>query len=314
MYCSVSSWSGSAPFNKVGEGLCNSALSSGMKITTSQLSPTGLTLYVGGAFYTRAWSGRESDFVKINNLAFYNSTSGTWSPLKGQLTCDWTRVTVMAMAWDERDKKLYIGGKFNGIDSANIPAGLAVYQEGGGRVTAMKGGGVTLRDEGMDGVVSSLQFDDRARVLYVQGTFERLTMGKMLCRDIAMYDVERDEWTCLEDKTGRFGVEAGMEGDMLLTRWGLMVAGRVRGEGWRDMEVRRWREGEKEGREEGGSEGTDSGFVLTHLDLPSLRSLNTCSSLRGDPLPHRRTLMLWRFGGGRGEGGRGGRGVGEGGG
>jgi len=137
MYCSVGNYDG-MQFQKVGEGLCNGALSLGMKITTASMA-TPQNLFVGGSFTTRVWSGEESDFLKINHLARYNSTTSLWAPLEhGQLGCSWCPATVMALAWDEKARKLYVGGKFNSIDGANIPAGLAVYDLNQRRLTAME--------------------------------------------------------------------------------------------------------------------------------------------------------------------------------
>ena len=55
--------------SKVGEGLCNSALSKGMKITTAALAGPQ-DVYVAGSFQTQVWMG---DFVKIYNIAHYNA-------------------------------------------------------------------------------------------------------------------------------------------------------------------------------------------------------------------------------------------------
>jgi hypothetical protein len=108
----------------VGAGLCSSALGVGMKVTTATFGGPPSSLFVGGSFRTRAWSGGEHDFVDIFNLAHFNATSGLWSPLRhGQLTCSWCVVTVLALAWDERLEVLHVGGKFNAIDGSNIPPG-----------------------------------------------------------------------------------------------------------------------------------------------------------------------------------------------
>ena len=201
-YCSVGKWSG-YDFTRVGEGLCNSALSHGMKITTASLA-SPQSLYVGGSFYTRAWNGEAGDFVKIFNLAHFNATTNIWAPLRhGQLTCSWCRVTVLALAWDARERTLHIGGKFNSIDGKNIRAGLAMYKEDDERLVAHPGGGLSFDDIAKDGVATALQFDSVNRILYVMGSFERLTQTGEHCAGLAAYDTDRETWTCLADKTHR---------------------------------------------------------------------------------------------------------------
>ncbi len=221
-YCSVGKWSG-ADFKKVGEGLCNSALSRGMKITTASLAGPK-SLYVAGSFYTRAWNGEANDFIKIFNIAHFNSTSNIWSPLQhGQLTCSWCQVTVLALAWDAQKRTLHVGGKFNAISEANIPAGLATYHEADGHLVAHPGGGLSLNDVSKDGVATALQFDPMTRVLYVMGSFERLTSTNQLCNGLAAYETDFNRWTCLADAL--HSVEPSSTGNMLITPHGLMVAG-----------------------------------------------------------------------------------------
>jgi hypothetical protein len=83
--------------NKVGEGLCNSALSKGMKITSAAFAGPN-EVYVAGSFHTQVWNGDLREFVKIFNIAHFNATSEVWLPLKvGQLTCSWCVVTVLAL-------------------------------------------------------------------------------------------------------------------------------------------------------------------------------------------------------------------------
>jgi hypothetical protein len=60
-YRSVGAWDGTS-LNKVGEGLCNSALSKGMKITTAELAGPH-DVYLAGSFSTQVWNGDEHEFV-----------------------------------------------------------------------------------------------------------------------------------------------------------------------------------------------------------------------------------------------------------
>jgi len=226
-YCSIGKWDGKM-LNKVGEGLCNSALSKGMKITSAAFAGPN-EVYVAGSFHTQVWNGDLREFVKIFNIAHFNATSEVWLPLKvGQLTCSWCVVTVLALAWDNKRKQLHVAGKFNAIDERNIPAGMAIYDSNAGRLVAHPGGGLTLVNITEDGVGTALQMDQENGVLYVMGSFERLSSTKELCQGLAAFEVDALRWTCLADP--RHTVEPTGGGNMLLTPYGLMVAGRVQGD------------------------------------------------------------------------------------
>ena len=177
-YCSVGAWDGTS-LNKVGEGLCNSALSKGMKITTAELAGPHDD-YVAGSFSTQVWNGDQHEFVKIFNIAHYNSINQVWLPLPvGQITCSWCTVTVLALAWDSTRKQLHVAGKFNAIDGENIPSGLALYDASSGHLVAHPGGGLTMLNSTQDGVGTALQLDEEAGVLYVMGSFERMGTGEI---------------------------------------------------------------------------------------------------------------------------------------
>ena len=60
-YCSVGKWDGSQ-LSKIGEGLCNSALSKGMKITSAAIAGPN-DVYVAGSFQTQVWNGEKHEFV-----------------------------------------------------------------------------------------------------------------------------------------------------------------------------------------------------------------------------------------------------------
>jgi hypothetical protein len=188
-YCSIGKWDGKM-LNKVGEGLCNSALSKGMKITSAAFAGPN-EVYVAGSFHTQVWNGDLREFVKIFNIAHFNATSEVWLPLKvGQLTCSWCVVTVLALAWDNKRKQLHVAGKFNAIDERNIPAGMAIYDSNAGRLVAHPGGGLTLVNITEDGVGTALQMDQENGVLYVMGSFERLSSTKDLCQGLAAFAVD----------------------------------------------------------------------------------------------------------------------------
>ena len=76
-----------------------------------------------------------------------------------------------------------------------------------------------------DGVATSLQLDEESGVLYVMGSFNRLTKTGEFCAGLAAYEIETDHWTCLADAAHSVLPSGG--GNMLLTPYGLMVAGRV---------------------------------------------------------------------------------------
>eukprot|EP00978_Attheya_sp_CCMP212_P004246 scaffold9329_cov51-Attheya_sp.AAC.5 len=223
-YCSVGKYDGSQ-LSKVGEGLCNSALSKGMKITTTALAGPQ-DIYVAGSFHTQVWNGDRHEFVKIYNIAHYNAVAEVWLPLPvGQITCSWCTVTVLALAWDPHRKQLHVAGKFNSIDGSNIPAGLALYDLASGHLVAHPGGGLAMMNVTQDGVGTALQFDVESGVLYVMGSFERLTASGETCLGLAAYEIFANHWTCLAG--AQHTVLPSRGGNMLLTPHGLMVAGLV---------------------------------------------------------------------------------------
>lgn len=223
-YCSVGMWNGNQ-LSKVGEGLCNSALSKGMKITTAALAGPN-DVYVAGSFQTQVWNGERHEFVKIFNIAHFNALEQVWLPLNvGQITCSWCTVTVLALAWDSKRRQLHVAGKFNAIDGRNVPAGLAIYDYDSGHLVAHPGGGLTMRNKTQDGVATALQLDEDAGVLYVMGSFERLTATSEVCLGLAAYEIEANRWTCLSD--AKHSVLPTGGSNMLLTPFGLMVAGKT---------------------------------------------------------------------------------------
>lgn len=223
-YCSVGEWNGKQ-LSKVGEGLCNSALSKGMKITTTALAGP-YDVFVAGSFQTQVWNGDRHEFVKIFNIAHFNAVEQVWLPLDiGQITCSWCTVTVLALAWDSKRRQLHVTGKFNAIDGRNVPAGLAIYDVDSGRLVAHPGGGLTMTNQTQDGVGTALQLDEERGVLYVMGSFERLTLTGQICLGLAAFEIKMKRWTCLADTAHTVLPTGG--GNMLLTQHGLMVAGRT---------------------------------------------------------------------------------------
>lgn len=217
-------WDG-VVLSKVGEGLCNSALSKGMKITTAALAGPQ-DVYVAGSFHTQVWIGDKHEFVKIYNIAHFNAVEQVWLPLNvGQITCSWCTVTVLALAWDSKRRQLHVAGKFNAIDGRNVPAGLAIYDCDSGHLVAHPGGGLSMRNVTQDGVATALQLDEDAGVLYVMGSFERLTQTGEVCLGLAAFEINANRWTCLADAAHTVLPTGG--GNMLLSPFGLMVAGKT---------------------------------------------------------------------------------------
>eukprot|EP00559_Dactyliosolen_fragilissimus_P006279 CAMPEP_0184870740 /NCGR_PEP_ID=MMETSP0580-20130426/38621_1 /TAXON_ID=1118495 /ORGANISM="Dactyliosolen fragilissimus" /LENGTH=986 /DNA_ID=CAMNT_0027373005 /DNA_START=554 /DNA_END=3514 /DNA_ORIENTATION=- len=222
-YCSVGAWNGKE-LSKVGEGLCNSALSKGMKITAAAFAGPQ-DVYVAGSFVTQVWNGERHEFVKIYNIAHYNAVEQVWLPIPvGQITCSWCTVTVLALAWDSIRRQLHVAGKFNAIDGRNIPSALAIYDANSGHLVAHPGGGLTMYNRTQDGVATALQLDEEAGVLYIMGSFERVGDGRF-CAGLAALEINNSQWTCLADAAHSVMPSGG--GNMLLTPYGLMVAGRT---------------------------------------------------------------------------------------
>eukprot|EP00804_Cyclotella_cryptica_P006618 CCRYP_008583-RC/>CCRYP_008583-RC protein AED:0.21 eAED:0.21 QI:408/1/1/1/0.5/0.33/3/247/1254 len=223
-YCSVGKWDGSQ-LSKIGEGLCNSALSRGMKITSAAIAGPN-DVFVAGSFQTQVWNGEKHEFVKIFNIAHFNAIDQVWLPLPvGQITCSWCTVTILALAWDSDRRQLHVAGKFNAIDGNNIPAGLAVYDQESGHLVAHPGGGLTMKNATEDGVGTAIQLDQESGVLYVMGAFERLTATGQECLGLAAYEIKTNSWTCLADPAHSVLPTGG--GNMLLTPYGLLVAGKT---------------------------------------------------------------------------------------
>ena len=225
-YCSLAAWDGYR-IDKVGEGLCNSAyLPRGMKITCAAMAGSQ-EIYVAGSFSTQVWMDDLHKFVNIFNIAHYDASKQVWTPLPvGHLTCSWCIVTVLALAWDSKRRQLHVAGKFNGIDGLNIPSGLAIYDADTGHLVAHPGGGLTMANVTQDGVGTALQLDEEADVLYVMGSFERIGHNhEIFCAGMAAYEISTHKWTCLADS--KHAVLPSGGGNMLLTPYGLMVAGKT---------------------------------------------------------------------------------------
>jgi len=222
-YCSVGAWDGT-DLSKVGEGLCDSAVLKGMKVTAAALAGPQ-DIFVAGSFQTQVWNGNGHEFVSIKNIAHYNANEQVWMPLSvGQITCSWCTVTILSLAWDSTRKQLHVAGKFNAIDGKNIPSGLAIYHKKTGHLVAHPGGGLTMYNKTEDGVGTALQLDEEAGVLYVMGSFQKLSNGED-CLGLAAYEIEANHWSCLADAAHTVLPSGG--GNMLLTPYGLMVAGRT---------------------------------------------------------------------------------------
>lgn len=194
-----------------------------MKITSAALAGPD-DVYVAGSFNTQVWNGLRHEFVHIYNIAHYNAVDKVWLPLPvGQISCSWCKVTVLALAYDSKRRQLHVAGKFNAIDGHNIPSGLAIYDLDSGHLVAHPGGGLTMYNATQDGVGTALQLDEEAGVLYVMGSFER--MRGQLCFGLAAFEIRNSRWTCLADAAHSVLPSGG--GNMLLTPYGLMVAGRT---------------------------------------------------------------------------------------
>ena len=175
---------------------------------------------------TEVWNGDRHEFVQIFNIAHFNAADQVWLPLNvGQISCSWCTVTVLALAWDAKRRQLHVAGKFNAIDGRNVPAGLAIYDYDSGHLVAHPGGGLSMRNISQDGVGTALQLDESSDVLYVMGSYERLTQTYEFCDGLAAYEIEANRWTCLADAEHSVRPTGG--GNMLLTPFGLMVAGKT---------------------------------------------------------------------------------------
>ncbi|KAG5189684.1 hypothetical protein JKP88DRAFT_262058 [Tribonema minus] len=206
LYCSVGFWTGEE-FDKVGDGLCPRATDVTMKILTAALTPGGGAFFVGGTFQSRVWSGEK--FVNIYNVAQHDPTNGNSSG-GGGLGCNWCTVSVLSLAWNDQAKILYIGGKFNMVDSAYIAPGLAFNL-----ICTL----LYSNDTVYDGVATSLVYDEESRSLFVAGTFQ-LVNGRP-CSSIAVWREELRSWRCLYEEQHSFSLITSL----LYTKKMLYVAG-----------------------------------------------------------------------------------------
>ncbi|CAM9750655.1 unnamed protein product, partial [Ectocarpus sp. 13 AM-2016] len=227
-YCSAGVWTGQV-FDKIGDGLCGvpRATDSTMKMFASELTPKG-NFFVGGTFESRVWSGEK--FVDVRNVAVYQPRKNAWLPLQkntgGGLGCNWAEARVMSLAWNDDDQVLYIGGKFNLVDSEYIQPGLAIWSNDTG-IAAFPGGGVSFDTPWwgdsswvFDGVVTSLTYDAATRSLYVAGAFDRVN-GEAPCQSIAVWKMDEGSWACLHETSHGFSVVTSL----LYTGSMLYVAG-----------------------------------------------------------------------------------------
>ena len=223
----VGRWDG-YELSKMGEGLCNSALSKGMKITTAALAGSK-DVYVAGSFETQVWNGDWRAFVKIYNVAHFNTDRQVWLPCgPSKLGCTWCTVTVMALAYDSTNDLLHIGGKFNSINSYQMQgAGLALYDPKSESMIPHPAGGLSMFNPNEDGVVTALQFHSELGILFVMGSFERLSKTGEVCQGLAAWEVASEKWTCLADPS--FRVQPIFGQNMLLSPYGLLIAGRAFG-------------------------------------------------------------------------------------
>ena len=225
VWVKVGRWDG-YDLSKMGEGLCNSALSKGMKITTSALAGPQ-DVYVAGSFETQVWNGDRRAFVKIYNVAHFNTESQVWLPCgMSKLGCTWCTVTVMALAFDHMNGLLHIGGKFNSIDAQQMyGAGLALYDPKTQILSPHPAGGLSMYNPNEDGVVTALQYHSELGILFIMGSFERLSKTGDLCKGLAAWESATNTWTCLADPS--FEVQPIFGENMILTPFGLLVAGRA---------------------------------------------------------------------------------------
>ena len=195
-FCSVGNWDGLS-FNKVGEGLCprGAESSTTMKIVTTVIGSNG-DLFVGGSFESRVWDGRH--FVSVFHIAQFDSDKNSWLPLEGgQLLCQNAEAPIVnSLAWDNTNRILYIGGKFDKIDNSLISSGLAIWTESTG-IISFPGGGLWIGDYNSTnvGVAVSLAFEPLSQSLFVSGFFNKIKTQD--CSNIAVWYKAKNDWYCL---------------------------------------------------------------------------------------------------------------------
>jgi len=218
-------------------------------------------LFAGGTFHSRVWNGNE--FISVFNVAHFHADKQVWAPLQGgQLVCNWAAASVLTLAWDPVERNLFLGGKFNYIDSEWIPAGLAVWNDETG-LRKFPGGGLSMGNTTFDGVATALALDPDAGILIVAGNFNRV--GDIVCDSIASWHLRHSYWTCLFEESHSFDIVTAM----LFSSDALYVAGRASWRSsWASSETTFWNS----------TSGSLSGGAASSSSSPSSSSSSSASS------------------------------------
>lgn len=104
---------------------------------------------------------------------------------------------MATLAWDGNRSVLFIGGKFNAIDSAHISPGLAMWSLQTGMV-AFPGGGLRKSGTGTDGTAIAIAYEPMSEVsqysvmyLFVVCVFDELydlNWGDVVCLKLRNLD------------------------------------------------------------------------------------------------------------------------------
>ena len=158
-------------------------------------------LYVGGSFTSAKIS--VYNLVAAQYVAAWNNNTKRWSPLGGvSAATNGLDFTCNALAYDNINKKLYVGGDFttvkDGVQSDISASKIAIWDIFTNKWSTT--GGLTAATNGLVSASSScnvLTMDYLNNCIYVGGTFTTVRDTRLVnitVNNIAKWDISRKQW------------------------------------------------------------------------------------------------------------------------
>ena len=151
----IARWDGTS-WSTLGSGVNNGVIG----IVLALARGPGSEIYVGGVF-------NQAGSIGVHNVARWSSGSG-WSNMNGGVTGG----SVRALAYNNYDLNLYVGGFFTQAGGSVSVNNIARWNSGGGSNSwsALRQG--TTQSNGVDGVVTTIAIRDADHKVYVGGQFD----------------------------------------------------------------------------------------------------------------------------------------------
>ena len=151
-------------------------------------------LYVGGIFTTASSSSQNA--ISANNIAVWNITTQTWSPL-GSTTQNGTNNTVNALTYDSSNNLLYVGGAITTASSTSQNAISTKYIAVWNITSQTWSSFGSSSQNGANTIVNSLAYDSSNKLLYVGGNFSLVSSSTQLnisANSIAAWNISNQNW------------------------------------------------------------------------------------------------------------------------